>query len=230
MIFGRLFRRATTPPLPSLAEALLAPLAAAGLTGVVVQGDAPEREAGIRKGVVGRGLVEITAGGTPDFVQVTSEGGGGGHLARTAAVGFHFLVRRDGLAASVAAGWGSQGKIVARREFGGVGMARDFHWEAVMEDSDVAAPQAVAAAEQLNAAGVLTGATPRAEILALLQEPSTLMLELAPALFEETPEGSGSLPRPGVIRVSVFFGRRESLEVEEIAMMRALCRTIAGVG
>ena len=139
MIFGRLFRRATTPPLPSLAEALLAPLAAAGLTGVVVQGDAPEREAGIRKGVVGRGLVEITAGGPPDFVQVTSEGGGGGHLARTAAVGFHFLVRRDGLAASVAAGWGSQGKIVARREFGGVGMARDFHWEAVMEDSDVAA-------------------------------------------------------------------------------------------
>ena len=133
------------------------------------QREAPERSAGLRPGVVGRGLVRIVEGGPPDFVQVTSEGGGGGHLARSAAIGFHFLVRREGLAESIAAGWGSQGKIVARRDFGGVGMARDFHWEAAMEDSDVAAPQAVAAAEQLNAR-ILA----KDRILALLQEPNTL--------------------------------------------------------
>ena len=222
MIWKRLFGKATPPP-PSLAEGLLEPLAQAGLPAEVVEGEAPERSAGLRKGVVGRGLVRIVEGGPPDFVQVTSEGGGGGHLARSAAIGFHFLVRREGLAESIAAGWGSQGKIVARREFGVVGAARDFHWEAAMEESDVAAPQAVAAAERLNAYVL-----PKDRILALLQEPNTLVLEVAPELFEETPKGSGSLPRAGVIRASLFFGGREAIGVEEVELMRDLCRTVAG--
>ena len=228
MIFKRLFRRGTPPP-PSLAGGLIEPLAAAGLAAEVVEGDAPSELnlrapgalVGLRAGVVGRGLVQITDGGPPDFVQVTSEGGGVGHLVRSSAIGFHFLVRREGLAESVGAGWGSQGKIVARREFGGVGMARDFRWEAAMEKSDVAAPQAVAAAEQLNALDL-----PHEPILALLQEPNTLVLEVAPELFEEAPEGA--MPRAAVIRASVFFGGRESIGVAEVEVMRDLCRAIAG--
>lgn len=222
MILKRLFGRATPPP-PSLAEGLIEPLAQSGLSGEVVEGDAPERSAGLRKGVVGRGLVRIVEGGPPDFVQVTSEGGGGGHLSQSAAIGFHFLVRREGLSESIAAGWGSQGKIVARREFGGVGAPRDFHWEAAMDDSDVAAPQAVAAAEQLNA-----HVLPKERILALLQAPNTLVLEVAPGLFEEPPKGSGSLPRAGVILASLFFGGREAIGMEEVELMRDLCRTIGG--
>ena len=213
MIFKRLFKRATPAP-PSLAEGLIAPLAEAGLTAVVVEGDAPEREAGLRPGVTGRGLLQVSEGGPPDFVQVTSEGGGSGHFARSAAIGFHFLIERARVADSIAAGWGIGGKVVARREFGGVGQAHGFHWEAAMEQSDVAAPQAVLAAEHLNQSPL-----PRDPILKLLQEPRTLVLEVGPELLAEHGEA-------GVIRVAIFFSGRETIEAAEIEIMRSICEAV----
>ena len=219
MIFGRLFRRGGET-LPSLAGALLAVLEEAGLAAEIVAGEAPEREAGLRPGVMGRGLVRV-AEGPPDFVQVTSEGAGSGHLMRASATGFHFLVRREGLMDSVASGWGAQGKAVAQREFGGVGPARGFRWEAALDEGDVAAPQAVASAERLNALTGLYG-----PLLDLLRQPNTLVLEMAPELFEAGLEAAPERPR--VIRASLFLGRREELSVEEVTVMRDLCRAIAG--
>ncbi|PZC49695.1 MAG: hypothetical protein DK306_000455 [Chloroflexi bacterium] len=214
MIFKRLFKRATPAP-PSLAEGLIAPLAEAGLTAVVVQGSVPEREAGLRPGVTGRGLVQVSEGGPPDFVQVTSEGGGTGHLVRAAAIGFHFLIRRDRVADSIAAGWGIGGKVVARREFGGVGMAHSFHWEAAMELSDVAAPQAVTAAEHLN-----RWPLPREAILKLLQDSKTLVLEVGPELL--APHGEA-----GVIRASIFFSGQETITAAEVELLRSICGAVA---
>ena len=217
MVFRRLFRRGWEPP--TLAGPLLAILEEAGLTAKVVEGDLPERKAGIRAGVIGRGLVQVTAG-PPDFVQVTSEEAGAGHLMRSSAIGFHFLVRREGLADSMASGWGAQGKVVAQREFGGVGPANAFRWAAALEEGDVAAPQAVASAERLNALGTLYDS-----VLGLLRDPTTLVVEVAPDLFEAGPT---QVPeRPSVIRASLFLGRREELTVVEVETMRGLCRGIA---
>ena len=39
---------------------------------------------------------------------------------------------------------------------------------------------------------------------------------------------SGSLPRAGVILASLFFGGREAIGMEEVELMRDLCRTIGG--
>ena len=217
MILRRLFGRAA-PARPSLAEGLLAPLSEAGMPAAVVKGGAPERAAGLRPHVADRGLVRISEGGPPDFVRVTSEGGGDGHFVRSAAVGFHFLVRREGRPGSIAAAWGSPGKVVAQREFGGLGRAHNFHWQPTMEDSDVAAPQAVAAADALNAMRLL-----RDPILALLQEPKTLMLEIAPAVFGEDGEAS-------LLRASVFFGGREEIGAAEVELMRSICRALAEGG
>ncbi len=217
MILRRLFQRAA-PARSSLAEGLLAPLAGAGLPAVVVEGDAPERAAGLRPHVADRGLVRVGEGGPPEFVRVTSEGGGDGHFVRSAAVGFHFLVRREGRPGSIAAAWGAPGKIVAQREFGGLGRAHDFHWQATMDDTDVAPPQAVAAADALNAMRPF-----REPILALLQEPKTLMLEIAPALFDAGGEAT-------LIRASVFFGGREEIGAAEADLMRSICRALAGAG
>jgi hypothetical protein len=217
MILRRLFQRGASRP-PSLAEGLLAPLAEAGLPAVVVAGDAPERAAGLRAHVADRGLVRISEGGPPDFVRVTSEGGGDGHFVRSAAVGFHFLVRREGRPGSIAADWGMPGKVVAQREFGGLGSAHDFHWQATMEDSDVAAPQAVAAADELNALRQF-----REPILALLQAPKTLVLEIAPAVF-------GADGEAALIRASVFFGGREAIGAAEVELMRSICRALADAG
>ena len=216
MIFRRLFGRATGSP-PSLAEGLLAPLAQAGLPAVVVEGEAPERAAGLRHRVTGRGLVRVTAGGPPDFVRVTSEGGGDAHFPRSAAVGFHFLVRREGRAESIAGGWGVEGRVVAQREFRRLGVAEGFHWDAPIGHSDVAPPQAVAAADALRAAPL-----PREAILALLQEPTTLVLEVAPAVFDEDGEAS-------VIRASAFFAGRAEIGVAEVELMRSICRALAGL-
>ena len=216
MIFRRLFGRATAGP-PSLAEGLLAPLAEAGLPAVVVAGEAPERAAGLRPRVTGRGLVRVTAGGPPDFVRVTSEGGGDAHFVRSAAVGFHFLVRREGRPDSIAGGWGVEGRVVAQREFWRLGMAEGFHWEAPIGHSNVASPQAVAAADALRAMPL-----PREAILALLQEPRTLVLEVAPAVFDEDGQAA-------VIRASVFFAGRETMAVAEVELMRSICRALAGL-
>lgn len=216
MIFRRLFGRATARP-PSLAEGLLAPLAQAGLPAVVVEGEAPEGAAGLRHRVTGRGLVRVTAGGPPDFVRVTSEGGGDAHFPRSAAVGFHFLVRREGRPESIAGDWGVEGRVVAQREFRRLGVAEGFHWDAPIGHSDVAPPQAVAAADALRAAPL-----PRGAILALLQEPRTLVLEIAPAVFDEDGEAA-------VIRASAFFAGRTEIGVAEVQLMRSICRALAGL-
>ena len=218
MIFRRLFRRGWE--MPTLAGPLLAVLAEAGLTGELVEGDLPEREVGLRAGVMERGLVQVRAG-PPDFVKVTSEGTGIGHLTRSSATGFHFLVRREGLSDSVASGWGAQGGVVAQREFGGGGPASGFHWAAALEEGDVAAPQAVASAERLNAFMGLYS-----PLLDLLRAPNTLVIEVAPDLFEARP--AQVQERPSVIRASLFLGRREELTVTEVEVMRDLCQGIAG--
>ena len=217
MILRRLFQRAA-PARSSLAEGLLAPLAGAGLLAEIVKGDAPERAAGLRSHVADRGLVRINEGGPPDFVRVTSEGGGDGHFVRSAAVGFHFLVRREGRPGSIAAGWWLPGKVVAQREFGGLGRAHAFHWQATMDESDVAAPQAVAAADALNAMRLL-----REPILELLQDPKTLVLEVATAVFGGDGEAS-------LLRASVFFGGREEIAAAEVELMRSICRALADGG
>ena len=217
MIFRRLFGRATARP-PSLAEGLIAPLAQAGLPADVVEGEAPERAAGLRPRVTGRGLVRITTGGPPEFVRVTSEGGGDSHFVRSAAVGFHFLVRREGRPESIAGAWGAGGRIVAQREFQHLGIAEGFHWEAPIGHSDVAPPQAVAAAEALRAMPL-----PREAILALLQEPRTLVLEVAPAVF-------GADGEAAVVRASAFFAGRTEIGVAEVQLMRSICRALAGLG
>ncbi len=217
MILRRLFGRAAARP-PSLAEGLIAPLAQAGLPAVVVEGEAPERAAGLRPRVAGRGLVRVTAGGPPDFVRVTSEGGGDAHFVRAAAVGFHFLVRREGRPESIAGAWGVEGRIVAQREFRHLGIAEGFHWEAPIGHSDVAPPQAVAAADALGLAPL-----PRKAILTLLQEPRTLVLEVAPAVFGEDGEAT-------VIRASAFFAGRTEIGVAEVELMRSICRALAGLG
>ena len=107
---------------------------------------------------------------------------------------------------------------MAQREFRHLGIAEGFHWEAPIGHSDVAPPQAVAAAEALRAMPL-----PREAILALLQEPRTLVLEVAPAVFDEDGEAA-------VIRASAFFAGREEIGVAEVQLMRSICRALAGLG
>lgn len=179
---------------------LAATLTAAGHPATPVDGDSPEKPLAQALGARSRGLLRIERG-PPDLVLATGASSRG-HLADTRLRGFHWLIRREGLAEA----W-PEGRVEARRDFrgGDVGAARSFHWE----PAD-ASPPSRAAAERLNDLGA--GNDP---ILNLLRDPGTLAVEMAPH------------PDLGVIRLSLVVGNRDTLDRSDVTAVLRFCAAFA---
>ncbi len=203
MLFRRLFRRGPSGP-HRVTTQLVEALTAAGLRAEPADADAPEHAAGRPPGARSRGLIRI-ANGPPDFLNVTGVDAGPGDLPTGGATGFHCLMRNDRLSGP----WRAA-RLEAKREFAAsdVGAARRFRWT----PSDDAPPSR-AAAEALHGTGTIND-----RVMRLLREPGTLALEIAPE--EEV----------GALRLSLFLGSEQSLEPDEIALLRDLCRSIVGQG
>ena len=202
--FRRMFRgsRAGAPRRRArFVEELLDTCRAAGLDVALAGPDAVEHRAGRAADGRGHGLIEVR-NGPPDWINVTSDDPGSGHLVTARATGFHFLSRRPDLARDWPAG-----RLEAKREFSprALGPARAFRWTPA---DDSAVTRAVA--DHLQQQPALSDA-----ILTLLQDPGALTIEVV------------AEPELDLIRASLYLGNRQLLEVSEVEMLRDLCRAIA---
>jgi hypothetical protein len=199
-IFGRRGGQRGGPRKPAgFVLALAETLAGAGHRASIATADAPEHALAGMLDTRSHGLLSIE-GGPPDLVLV-SGASQSGHLADTRVTGFHWLIRRDGLAAS----W-PDGLVEAKREFhaSDVGPARRFRWTAA--DESAATRAAAAALNELGAAND--------GILQLLRDPGTLVIEVAPQ------------PELGLLRLSHFVGNRNTLERPDVVQIVRVCEAI----
>lgn len=179
--------------------ALAETLAGAGHPASPAAADAAEHALAGKLDARSHGLLSIEHG-PPDLVLV-SGASQSGHLADTRITGFHWLIRRDGLAAS----W-PDGLVEAKREFraSDVGPARRFRWTAA--DESAASRAAASALNELGAAND--------GVLELLRDPGTLVIEVAPQ------------PELGLLRLSHFVGNRNTLERPDVVQIVRVCEAI----
>ena len=197
--FGRGNSGPRRPPVEVRALAEL--LSEAGHTAEPAPAEAPEQALAGTLKTRSRGLLVI-GGGPPDLVLV-SGASERGHLADTEVAGFHWLVRREGLLES----W-PEGAVEAKRDFRAseVGSARRFYWTAL--DDSVGS---LAASRVLNDLGSAND-----QVLRLLQDPGTLVIEVAPH------------PDLGLLRLSQYLGNRAMLERSDVAAAISVCRALVG--
>ena len=183
-------------------QTLAETLAGAGHPASIAAAEAPEHALAEKLNAGSHGLVSIDEG-PPDLV-LMSGAKQSGHLAETRITGFHWLIRRDGLPQS----W-PEGSVEAKREFraSDVGRAQRFRWTA---NDDSAASRL--AASMLNELGAANDG-----VLQLLQDPGTLVIEVAPQ------------PELGLLRLSHFVGNRNTLERPDVVQIVRLCRAIAAM-
>ncbi len=176
-------------------------LSEAGHTAEPAPAEAPEQALAGTLKTRSRGLLVID-GGPPDLVLV-SGASERGHLADTEVAGFHWLIRREGLSESWPAG-----VVEAKRDFRAseVGPARRFYWTA--RDESVGS---LAASRMLNDLGSVND-----QVLQLLQDPGTLVIEVAP---------HADL---GLLRLSQYLGNRAMLERSDVMAAMSVCRGLAG--
>ncbi len=177
-------------------------LAETGHLTSIAAAHAPEHTLADTLNARSHGLISIE-GGPPDLVLV-STASHSGHLADTRITGFHWLIRRDGLSSS----W-PEGRVEAKREFrtSDVGTAQRFRWTA--DDESTASLAAASALNELDAAND--------SVLQLLQDPGTLVIELAPQ------------PELGLLRLSHFVGNRNTLEQPALVGIARVCRAIGAM-
>ena len=188
---------------PVEVRALAELLSEAGHTAEPAPAEAPEQALAGTLKTRSRGLLVID-GGPPDLVLV-SGASERGHLADTEVAGFHWLIRREGLSESWPAG-----VVEAKRDFRAseVGPARRFYWTA--RDESVGS---LAASRVLNDLGSAND-----QVLQLLQDPGTLVIEVAP---------HADL---GLLRLSQYLGNRARLERSDVVAALRVCQALASVG